>query len=60
LKILIVSNNKLSGIIPNLTWSNFELIRLASNCGLVAYDNSQAAILNNKNNGWQVLANNCQ
>jgi|GEM_PF-5762533 len=57
LTFLVLSYNQLSGTVPNLNWSNFSYLFMNYNCGLVAFDATQATMLNSKTPTWQQLGN---
>jgi len=42
-----------------LNWARFRSLALRNNCGLVAYDDAQATVLNGKDPSWQNLSSEC-
>jgi len=62
LKELSLYSNQLTGSIPNFTsfnLANLKYARFNNNCGLVAYDAAQEAVLNQEDSGWKTLNPNC-
>ncbi len=56
---LDLANNRLSGTIPNLNLASLTSVYFYNNCGLTAYDNAQAVVLNSKDPSWQQLNPDC-
>jgi len=54
-----MNDNQLNGTMPNLNWSSVYSLKLYNNCGLVAYDDAQAIVLNSKDSSWQQLNSAC-